>query len=167
MMTRKVFSTMNSRTSTRIDVALLLLRLGLLIDFFVHGAQKLFGAFGGGGVSGTGAFFASIGANPGPMWALLVGLVEFGGAICVGIGLLTRLAAAAIAMDMAGAIALYNWPHGFFAETATGGWEINMIIIAMCLALVLAGAGRFSLDAMVLPSWQRRRAVPSTNAQPS
>ncbi|MFB7845305.1 DoxX family protein [Microbacterium sp. NPDC056052] len=158
---------MNARTSAWTDVALLLLRLGLLIDFFVHGAQKLFGAFGGGGVAGTGAFLASLGANPGPMWALFVGLAEFGGAIGLGLGLFTRWAAAAIAIDMAGAIALYNGPHGFFAETATGGWEINMLIIAMCLALVLAGAGRLSLDAVLFQGWQRRRAVRPTNAQPS
>ncbi|QNE35417.1 DoxX family protein [Leifsonia shinshuensis] len=135
--------------ATRIDISLLIVRLGLLVDFVVHGSQKLFGAFGGGGVSGTGAFLASIGANPGPLWAVVVGLVEFVGALCVGVGLFTRIAAAAIAIDMFTAIVMYNWPHGFFAETATGGWEINMLIIAMCLALAFAGAGAYSLDAPI------------------
>lgn len=145
--------------STRSDIASLLLRLGLLLDFLVHGSQKLFGAFGGGGIGGTGAFFASLGANPGVLWAVIVGLIEFGGAICIGFGLLTRLAAVGIAVDMTAAIALYNWPHGFFAETATGGWEINMLIIAMCLALVFTGAGSISLDAVLLRRWQSRLAT--------
>ena len=145
--------------STRADIASLLLRFGLLLDFFVHGSQKLFGAFGGGGIAGTGAFFASIGAAPGPLWAVIVGLVEFGGAICIGFGLLTRLAAIGIAVDMTAAIALYNWPHGFFAETATGGWEINMLIITMCLAVVFMGAGSVSLDAVLVRRWQARLAT--------
>ncbi|HWU31937.1 MAG TPA: DoxX family protein [Marmoricola sp.] len=145
--------------TTRLDIALLMLRLGLLVDFFVHGSQKLFGAFGGGGVVGTGAFLASIGATPGPLWAVVVGLVEFGGAICVGVGLLTRFAAAAVALDMFTAIVLYNWPHGFFAETATGGWEINMLIIAMCVALVLAGPGAYSFDRVAVRVRQNRGAA--------
>jgi len=145
--------------SARSDIAPLFLRVGLLVDFFVHGSQKLFGAFGGGGIAGTGSFFASLGANPGVLWAAVVGLVEFGGAICIGLGFLTRLAAAGIAVDMTAAVALYNWPHGFFAETATGGWEINMLIITMCLALIFTGAGAYSLDAVVVRRWQRRVAT--------
>lgn len=138
-----------SNRPTLIDVAGLILRLTLGVVFVAHGSQKLFGAFGGFGIQGTGGFFSSLGANPGEFWALIVGLVEFGGGIALALGLLTRIAALLIAIDMAVAAAIYNFGNGFFVETPTGGWEINLVLFAMCLALVLAGGGRLALDALV------------------
>jgi putative oxidoreductase len=139
-----------------LDVALVVIRLGLLIVFFAHGAQKLFGAFGGGGVSGTAAFFAALGAHPGTFWAVLGGVVEFFGALAVGLGLLTRLAAIGLALDMVGAIVLTSGDHGFFAEKAGGGWEINLILWCMSVALVLVGAGRYGVDGLLRPALGRR-----------
>lgn len=144
-------------TKTRpslIDVAGLILRLTLGTVFVAHGSQKLFGAFGGFGIEGTGGFFESLGAAPGTFWAVVVGLVEFGGGIALALGLLTRPAAILIAVDMAVAALIYNFANGFFVETPTGGWEINLVLFAMCAAMALAGGGALSLDALV----QRRAA---------
>ncbi|MFJ9900660.1 DoxX family protein [Streptomyces sp. NPDC091280] len=122
------------------------LRAGLAIVFIAHGAQKLFGWLGGGGITGTGDYFASLGAHPGALWAVTAGLVEFGGGAAVAVGLLTRPTAALLAVDMFLAIILTNWENGFFAEKASGGWEINLVLICMAASLVCTGAGRFSVD---------------------
>jgi putative oxidoreductase len=122
------------------------LRAGLAMVFLVHGSQKLFGALGGGGISGTARYFASLGAHPGTLWAVLAALVEFGGGLAMALGLFTRLAASALAADMIVAIYLTNWHNGFFAEKAAGGWEINMILACMAVSLALTGAGRFACD---------------------
>jgi putative oxidoreductase len=134
------------RSELPIDVAILILRLALGFVFIAHGSQKLFGAFGGGGIAGTGQFFASLGASPGAMWAVIVGLVEFGGGTALAVGFLSRISAALIAIDMLVAIVIYNARNGFFVETPTGGWEINLILIAMTLAIVLVGGRRFAVD---------------------
>jgi putative oxidoreductase len=122
------------------------LRAGLAVVFLAHGAQKLFGAFGGGGISGTAQYFASLGAHPGTLWAVIGALTEFGGGAAMALGLLTRAAAAALALDMVLAIWLTNWGNGFFAEKAAGGWEINLILLCMAVSLVLTGPGRFACD---------------------
>jgi putative oxidoreductase len=122
------------------------LRAGLAIVFLAHGSQKLFGALGGGGISGTAQYLASVGAHPGMLWAVLAAMVEFGGGLAMALGLFTRLAAFALALDMALAVYLTNWHNGFFAEKAAGGWEINMILICMAISVALTGAGRFACD---------------------
>ncbi len=122
------------------------LRAGLAIVFLAHGSQKLFGVLGGGGISGTAQYLASLGAQPSTLWAVLATLVEFGGGLAMVLGLFTRLAAFALAADMALAVYLTNWHNGFFAEKAAGGWEINMILACMAVSLILTGAGRFACD---------------------
>jgi len=141
----------NTRTRSSLisDVALALLRGGLGVDFVAHGSQKIFGAWGGFGMSGTAKFFDSLGAHPGMLWAVLAAIVEFGGGIAMLLGLFTRVAGVAIAIDMLLAIALYNAGHGFFTETPTDGWEINYLILCMALAAALLGPGRYALATIV------------------
>ena len=99
-----------------IDVGLLVLRLVLGVIFIGHGAQKLFGSFGGHGLKGTAGFFEQIGLKPGRAMALLAGLAEFGGGLLVLVGFLTPLGAFAIIAVMAVAIARAHMPNGFFNE---------------------------------------------------
>ena len=122
----------------------LVLRIPVGIIFAAHGAQKLFGWFGGYGLDGTGQFFASVGLTPGYPMALLAGLVEFLGGLALVVGLLVRPAAAALAGAMLIAVFAVHWSKGFFA--ANGGYEYALALFAASLALVFSGAGRWSAD---------------------
>ena len=122
----------------------LALRIPVGIIFAAHGAQKLFGWFGGYGLEGTGQFFASVGLNPGYLMALLAGLAEFLGGLALVFGLLVRPAAAALALAMLIAIFAVHWSKGFFA--ASGGYEYALALLAASLSLLFSGAGRFSID---------------------
>lgn len=122
----------------------LALRIPVGIIFAAHGAQKLFGWFGGYGLDGTGQFFASVGLNPGYLMALLAGLAEFVGGLALIAGVLLRPAAAALAFAMLIAIFAVHWDKGFFA--AAGGYEYALALFAASLALLFSGAGRFSVD---------------------
>jgi putative oxidoreductase len=129
-----------------IDGAGLLLRGVLAYTFIGHGAQKLFGSFGGGGIDGTAQFFDSIGIPLPHFFAVFVGLTELGGGLLIAAGLLTVAAAAALIGDMLVAILTYTGAHGFFVETPNGGWEINFVVIGLLGALALIGAGAWSVD---------------------
>ncbi|HWB22842.1 MAG TPA: DoxX family protein [Gaiellaceae bacterium] len=123
---------------------LLLLRIVLGLTLAGHGAQKLFGVWGGGGPKGTAAGFESMGFRaPGAM-ALLAGLGEFGGGLGVAAGLLTPFAGLALATVMGVAIFSVHWKNGFWA--GNGGYEYNLLIAASAVALAAVGPGRFSLD---------------------
>lgn len=128
-----------------VAVGLLVLRIFLGAILIPHGAQKLFGAFGGGGVKGTGAFFEQIGLKPGYAMALAAGLAEFVGGILVILGFLTPLAAVAIIGTMVVAALVAHVKNGFFATA--GGYEYNLALAGMALVLVITGAGAVSLDA--------------------
>ncbi len=132
------------------NLAILVLRLVIGITFILHGGQKLFGLFGGDGLNGTAGFFASLGANPGSLWAVVVGVVEFFGGIALVVGLLSRLASLALIVDMVAAVIFFKVPSGFyFFEGPHPSWEYNLTMIAALLVLVLIGAGRFSASRMV------------------
>ncbi len=109
-----------------------------------HGAQKLFGLFGGGGLGGTAQFLESAGYAPCLLWALLIGLTEFGGGLLLALGLLTRPAAAAIATFLAVAL-VHHWPQGF--SWSDGGFEYPLLWCVVALAFAVRGGGRYSLDA--------------------
>lgn len=128
----------------RKDVGLLVLRLttgGLMAG---HGAQKLFGAFGGHGLEGTKGFMESLGLRPASRWAALAGLSEFGGGVLTALGLLNPLGPIGIisAMTMAARTAHRGKPIWGTA----GGAELPVTNISAALALALAGPGRYSLD---------------------
>lgn len=92
----------------------------------------------------TGQFFGSIGLNPGYFMAMLAGLVEFFGGLALVLGVLVRPAAAALAFAMLIAVFAVHWSKGFFAST--GGYEYALALLAASVALLLTGAGRFSVD---------------------
>ncbi len=110
-----------------------------------HGAQKLFGWFGGGGLEGTAGWFAKIGLEPAMPLAVLAGATEFFGGILIAIGLLTRPAAAAAFILLASAVFGYHMPNGFFVFN--GGYEHAMLWGFLMLAIVFRGGGRLSVDA--------------------
>jgi len=123
----------------------LALRLPIGIIFVAHGAQKLFGAFGGYGLEGTGQFMASLGLAPGFLMALLAGSAEFFGGLALLFGVLVRPAAAALAFAMLVAILSVHISHGLFL--ATNGYEYALALLAAAVALLIGGAGRLSVDA--------------------
>jgi len=127
----------------------LIIRLMLGIVFFAHGAQKALGLFGGYGFSGTMGFFTGQLHVPAPL-AFLVIIAEFPGCLALIVGFLTRLVAFGLACDMLGAIFMVHLPNGFFmnwfGKQAGEGIEFFLLVIAMCLALVIGGAGKWSLD---------------------
>jgi len=122
----------------------LALRIPVGIIFAAHGAQKLFGWFGGYGLDGTGQFFGSVGLNPGYLMALLAGLVEIFGGLALVAGVLVRPAAAALSLAMLIAVFAVHWSKGLFA--ASGGYEYALALFAASLSLLFSGAGRFSVD---------------------
>jgi putative oxidoreductase len=140
------------------QAGLLVLRLVLATVLIAHGSQKLLGAFGGGGLSGTAASFAAGGLTPGLLFAVLAGLAEFAGGILLAFGLLTPFAAAANIGVQIGAIATQTWAAGFF--TTQGGFEYNLVLIAALIAIATA-PGRVSLDHLLLTRLRRRRGQPS------
>jgi putative oxidoreductase len=126
------------------DLGLLVLRLavgGLLAG---HGAQKLFGAFGGNGLQGTATWLESMGLKPGDRWALLAGLSEFGGGMLTALGLFHPLGP--IATEGAMSLATFHVHAGKPIWNTQGGAELPVTNMAAALALALAGPGRFSLD---------------------
>ncbi len=130
----------------RSNVALLLLRAMIGVVFIAHGAQKLFGAFGGHGLDGTANMMAGNGLKPGMFFAVLGGISEFGGGLLLLVGLMTPLAGLAIIGVMVMAIAVSSGERGFIAIGGGQGYEYNLVLIAIALALVIAGPGQLSLD---------------------
>lgn len=127
----------------RTDLGLLLLRLGTGGVLAAHGAQKLFGWFGGGGIEGTGQFMEAVGYVPGRASATLAGLAETGGGTLLALGLATPAAGAAAAGAMAGASAVHT-PNGFFNQE--GGFEYAASLGLTAAGLAVSGPGRLSLD---------------------
>jgi len=126
----------------------LALRIPVGIIFAAHGAQKLFGWFGGYGLEGTGQFFGSVGLNPGFLMALLAGAVEFFGGLALVVGALVRPAAAALSFAMLIAIFAVHFDNGFFA--GSGGYEYALALFAASLSLLFSGAGRYSVDRAIV-----------------
>ena len=122
----------------------LALRIPVGIIFVAHGAQKLFGAFGGYGLEGTGQFMASLGLAPGYLMALLAGSAEFFGGLALLLGLLVRPAAAALAFAMLVAIFAVHIDKGLFMSN--NGYEFGLALLAAAVSLLISGAGRVSLD---------------------
>jgi putative oxidoreductase len=126
---------------------ILLIRVVLGLTMAAHGAQKLFGWFGGGGLRATAGGFESLRYRAPLLMALAAGLSEFGGGLLLAVGLLTPLAALAICIVMLNAIATVHWRNGFW--TNKGGYEFNLLILASAVALAATGPGRFSLDRLI------------------
>jgi len=125
----------------------LALRIPIGIIFMAHGAQKLFGAFGGYGLEGTGQFMDSLGLTPGYLMALLAGSAEFFGGLAILFGVLVRPAAAALAFAMLVAIFSVHIDKGLFMDK--NGYEFALALLAAAVALLIGGAGRLSVDAVL------------------
>ncbi|MFI0779425.1 DoxX family protein [Streptomyces sp. NPDC021212] len=145
----------------RRDVGLLLLRLGTGGVLAAHGAQKLLGWFGGGGLEGTAQFFESVGYRPAKPSALAAGIAEAGGGTLLALGLATPAAGAAAAGAMAGAAAVHA-PQGFFAQD--GGYEYPASLGLTATSLAVTGPGRLSLDARSGHAFNRDWMVPTAFA---
>ncbi len=127
------------------------LRLAAGAIFAAHGAQKLFGIWGGGGPSGTAAFFSQLGLAPAYPLAIFVGLVELLGGLLLIAGAFTAIASAVLMLEMLVATWKVHLPYGFFLNwtNAPGqghGYEFNLILIAALVALLLMGGGSLSVD---------------------
>ncbi|KPQ27047.1 MAG: putative oxidoreductase [Marinobacter excellens HL-55] len=125
----------------------LALRIPVGIIFAAHGAQKLFGWFGGYGLEGTGQWMDSIGLSPGYLMALLAGGTEFFGGLALIIGLLVRPASAALAFAMVIAIFSVHIQNGLFMSN--NGYEFGLALLAASVSLIFSGAGRASVDRLV------------------
>ena len=128
------------------DIGLLLLRLTVGLTLGAHGAQKLFGWFGGQGLEATGRGLEALGFVPGRRQALMAGLTETGAGLLLVLGLLTPLAATMVFAVMLVAALSVHVKQGFFITS--GGYEYNLMLGAAGLSLAFTGAGAFSLDAL-------------------
>jgi putative oxidoreductase len=134
------------------DSAAFVLRLLLGIVFFPHGAQKVFGWFGGGGFSGTmEAFTVKMGIPA--FLAFLAILAESAGSLGLITGFLTRIAAFGIFCNMVVAIFMVHLPNGFFmnwfGKQQGEGFEYHLLVIAITIALMIRGGGRWSIDGLL------------------
>ena len=129
------------------NTALLVLRLIAGLGFAAHGSQKLFGWFGGYGISATGAFFESIGFRPGKRFALAAGSGEFLGGLLMALGFLGPIGPAFMVSVMLVAALTVHRGHGFFAEK--NGAEMTILYIAVAFVVSVAGPGQYSVDEML------------------
>jgi putative oxidoreductase len=147
------------------DLAGLVLRVFLGVVFFPHGAQKMLGWFGGHGFSGTMGFFTGSGIPW--VFAFLAIVAEFFGALGLITGLLTRVAAFGIGVVMAVATTMH-WQNGFFmnwyGNQKGEGFEYHLLALAIAVALMIRGGGRWSVDAII--SGRTEDEVHSTSAVP-
>lgn len=131
------------------DVATLVIRVLLGIVFFPHGMQKLLGWFGGYGFTGTMGFFTGQLHVP-ALFAFLAIMAEGLGSLGLITGLFTRVAAFGVAVNMAVAVYMLHWQHGFFMNwfgTQKGeGFEYHLLVIAMAVVLMIKGGGALSVD---------------------
>jgi putative oxidoreductase len=127
------------------SLGLLVLRVVVGSLMFGHGTQKLFGWFGGHGPEGTGAFFESIGLRPGRRMAVAAGASEALGGVMIAAGFLTPLGAALVSAVMITAIWTAHRPAGLWASE--GGYEYNLVLLAVVFAISGVGPGKWSLDA--------------------
>jgi putative oxidoreductase len=127
------------------DTALLLLRLGVGLTFAAHGAQKVFGWWGGPGLEGWRGAMGKMGYRPEGLFAGLSALIELGGGLLLAFGLLTPLAGAALIAQSVVIIGQVHWANGFF--NGKGGYEFPLTLLLGSAAVVLLGAGAWSLDA--------------------
>jgi putative oxidoreductase len=106
--------------------------------------MKLFGTFGGPGLHGTSGWLHSAGFRPARLWALMGSAAEFGGGLLFALGLLSPLGSVGIAAAMLVAITKIHWPKVWVTE---GGFEYPLVMLAVALAVGIAGPGAYSLDA--------------------
>ncbi|HSN02533.1 MAG TPA: DoxX family protein [Acidimicrobiales bacterium] len=131
------------------DGALVVARVALAWIFTYYGAGKLFGAFHGPGLHRSALFFSQTAhLRPGGLFAVVGGVIEFGGALGMAFGLASRLAALALLGDQVVAIITVTGRHGINSLSATPGYEFNLTLCALAIVVIAFGAGRLSIDAV-------------------
>ena len=148
--------------STRNDPSLTLLRLVAGVVFFAHGAQKMLGWFGGYGFHGTMGFFTQEMHLPAVL-AFLAICAEFFGGLGLIVGFLTRIAAFGVLCNMVAAVLLVHHRFGFFmnwgGDQKGEGFEFHLLAIAVMLAIIIRGAGAYSVDYMLSRTTQMQAAT--------
>lgn len=124
----------------------LILRVVVGVTFLMHGAQKLFGMFGGGGITGTTGFLMQVGVPFPEIFAYILACTEFFGGLGVLLGAFTQIFAFLLAIVMLVAILMVHWGHGFFAPN---GFEFPFVLGGACLALVCTGCSKWGLDCYI------------------
>jgi putative oxidoreductase len=131
------------------DLALIAVRTALAWIFIWYGAGKLFGSFNGLGIHGTALYFSNTAhLRPGELFAVLSGVIEFGGGVALALGLASRVAGLALFGDMVMAMITVTWVNGINSEKLPAGYELNIALGVLALVIVVFGAGRFSIDAL-------------------
>ena len=130
-----------------VALGLLILRIVTGVILTAHGTQKLFGWWGGPGMTGWIGAMNRMRLRPAVAWAWISALAEVLGGIGLIVGLLTPFPSLAIAGSMLTTIALVHWPRGFFVTK--GGYEFNLLILAAVTAIAIAGPGAYSLDSTI------------------
>lgn len=125
-------------------IAVLPVRLAAGLVFFLHGSQKLFGWFGGDGLSGATALAKRMGFAPPDIWGIVIAVIQFTGGLFILTGLWARFWASAIGFFLMVEILRVHWDRGFL-----GGYEYQFALFCICVTLALAGAGKFSLEGVV------------------
>jgi putative oxidoreductase len=137
----------NKVVATNAGLSALALRIPIGIIFMAHGAQKLFGWFGGRGFEGTAQWMASVGLEPGFLMALMAGSAEFFGGLALFIGLLVRPAGIVLAFAMLVAIFSVHFANGLFMSK--NGYEFGLALLATSVSLAISGAGSVSVDRLL------------------
>ncbi len=128
-----------------VDLVLLIVRVIVGLGFAAHGAQKLFGLFGGYGLAGTGGYFESQGWKPGNVFAAAAGASELIGGVLVALGLIGPVGPMFVIAPMIVAISVH-WPAGFFGQN--GGYELALLYALFGVAFAFVGFGAYSIDAV-------------------
>jgi putative oxidoreductase len=139
----------SSPTPRQLDTALLVVRVIIGTIFIAHGGQKLFTY----GMDGVAAGFTQMGIPFASLMAPFISLLEFAGGIALVVGVLTRLAALGLALNMVGAIAFAHAKSGFFLPA---GFEFALALFGAAVLLAVTGSGSFSVDAAVARTRSRR-----------
>lgn len=142
----------DSTTPRQLSVGIAIVRVVTGVIMLAHGAQKLFQF----GIAGVTQGFAGMGVPLPNIVAPLVAVLEFAGGIALILGVLTRLVSLGLAIDMLGALFIVHLANGFFLPN---GYEFVLILLATTVALVIAGAGAFSIDQAIAN--RRRHRVPA------
>jgi putative oxidoreductase len=127
-----------------VDLASLILRIGLGVMFFAHGLQMAFGKLGGPGVVGFSKMLSGLGISPALFWSYVACYSVLLGGLFLVLGLFTRISSVALIIFMLVAILKVHLAKGFFMSN--GGYEYNIIVICALIALILLGSGKFSIN---------------------